>query len=377
MKLKPLAFALLAAPFALNAQAGQFTFTPMAGYQVFDNKLDHLTPPGIDDNLVYGGSVGYRFTPALQAELNYLRTDTDRTHTTGHAHDNLYSANGLYNFNTDGKFQPYVLLGVGQRRLKADTLSGATDTVVNGGLGAFYKLTDNFRLRGELRAVQDTDEKYLDGVAIVGLEMAYGSFGSKPVAYTPAPQPEPTPEPVRAKPAPVVEPAPVVAAPLDSDHDGVPDSRDKCPGTPAGAVVDENGCPVVLKEAINHELKILFDTNKAVIKPEYKHEVADVAKLAKDYPNADIEIQGHTDASGSKALNNKLSEERAHAVRDMLVQEYGIDAKRITYKGYGSSQPVADNKTAEGKAKNRRVIAILAGERKRIEMKKPVHHHKK
>ncbi|HRH91274.1 MAG TPA: OmpA family protein, partial [Agitococcus sp.] len=76
-----------------------------------------------------------------------------------------------------------------------------------------------------------------------------------------------------------------------------------------------------------------------------------------------ITIEGHTDSSGNPAKNKTLSQERATAVMNMLIAEYGIPAARVTAIGYGSSKPVADNKTAEGKAKNRRVIAVLTAEK--------------
>jgi OmpA-OmpF porin, OOP family len=158
--------------------------------------------------------------------------------------------------------------------------------------------------------------------------------------------------------------------PLDGDKDAVADYRDKCPATAAGVVVDENGCDKILTEAINKQLSVTFDSGKTVVKSEYKAEIAEVAALLKQYPGTKAEIQGHTDASGKKASNDQLSQARADAVKDVLVKEMGVDASRVTAKGYGSSQPVADNTTAEGKTKNRRVIAIISGEAKRVQKKK-------
>lgn len=181
MKLKFYALALVTLPFAATAQAGEVTLTPMGGYHVYDQKLDNLSPPGVNDAPVYGGSVGYRFTPHVSGEVEYLRTDGDRSGgAPGKVKDDHLSVNGLYHFNSSGAVQPYALLGVGQGRFKIDNgPNAAQDTVVNAGVGSFYQLSDQFRLRGELRAVRNTDARYTDGMALVGLEM---KFGGKPVS---------------------------------------------------------------------------------------------------------------------------------------------------------------------------------------------------
>lgn len=134
-------------------------------------------------------------------------------------------------------------------------------------------------------------------------------------------------------------------------------------------VVDDTGCAKVLTESITKDIKINFDSGKAIVKDEYKGDIQAVAQLAQQYPTAFIEIQGHTDSSGKAASNTALSQQRADAVKEVLVKEYSIDAARITAKGYGSAQPVADNKTVEGRAQNRRVVAVLSGEAKKVQMK--------
>ncbi len=98
---------------------------------------------------------------------------------------------------------------------------------------------------------------------------------------------------------------------------------------------------------------IFFDTGKATLKKESKGELENLLKLMNDAPTLKLEISGHTDNTGSDAINKKLSEARAKAVVDYLVA-HGISADRLTYKGYGSSQPVASNKTKEGRQQNRR-----------------------
>jgi OOP family OmpA-OmpF porin len=146
--------------------------------------------------------------------------------------------------------------------------------------------------------------------------------------------------------------------PLDSDKDGVPDYLDKCPGTPAGVAVDRNGCPIP-PEKVSMTLKIEFDTGKADIKNKYHEEIGRVADFLKKYPTAKGAIAGHTDNIGSAAMNQKLSQRRAESVMNYLVQKFGVDPARLSAKGYGMTQPIADNKTAEGRQKNRRMEAVF------------------
>jgi len=99
---------------------------------------------------------------------------------------------------------------------------------------------------------------------------------------------------------------------------------------------------------------ILFDVNKATIKPESMGVINEIVKMMKAHEDLNLRIEGHTDSDGEKSFNQELSEKRAAAVKDALV-EFGIDRSRLRTKGYGESKPVADNATAEGKANNRRV----------------------
>ncbi|MBT1071990.1 OmpA family protein [Pelotalea chapellei] len=155
--------------------------------------------------------------------------------------------------------------------------------------------------------------------------------------------------------------------PLDSDKDGVFDYLDKCPDTPAGVKVTADGCPVPVaapqkpaaekycsKPAV---VDVRFATGKAAVDPKFQDDLKALADFLKEFPKAKGEISGHTDNVGGKAMNQKLSQQRADSVKKFIVDTYGVDANRITTKGYGFSKPIADNKTAAGKAKNRRIEA--------------------
>ncbi|MCI9844283.1 OmpA family protein [Flavobacterium pectinovorum] len=145
---------------------------------------------------------------------------------------------------------------------------------------------------------------------------------------------------------------------LDADKDGVADKDDDCP-TVAGPA-SNRGCPEVTTEALE-ELKVqaravYFNSGKATFKTGDKETPARldaIKEILKNYPNAKFSVEGHTDSDGSDKLNQKLSEDRAAAVLNALV-ERGVSADNLVSKGFGESQPVASNKTAAGKAQNRR-----------------------
>ena len=144
-------------------------------------------------------------------------------------------------------------------------------------------------------------------------------------------------------PAPAPAPAP---GRKDSDGDGVYDDEDQCPGTPAGARVNSVGCWVLEN--------VLFDFDKAVIKPEAYPLLNEVVAILEKNPNMSVELQGHTDNIGSQEYNMGLSLRRANAVADYL-ESKGISSDRLTTKGFGFSKPVALNGTEFGRSLNRRV----------------------
>jgi OOP family OmpA-OmpF porin len=350
MKLHQLAVATILASSAMAAHA-EFTVSPMVGYHMFDNDN------GLEDGTNTGSiALGYRVNPSVGLEARFGQTQADFQGAAGDARFQNTTLDAYYRFNTANNFQPYVLVGGGQTRVKVENAgaqNGTFDsTIVNAAVGAFYQLANNLSLRGEVRGVQyveDSQQNNVDGIASVGVLYAFG--GSKAVAAAPA---------VLAP----VAPAPVADG--DDDKDGVANSIDKCPGTPTTVVVDANGCPKMLTETVAKEIRVLFDTNKSIVKPAFNAEIEAVAKLMKEYPTAKVEVQGHTDSRGSAQLNDQLSQDRANAVADVLTKTYGIAADRVSAKGYGASQPVADNKTVEGQTKNRRVVAVAQGEVKVI-----------
>lgn len=110
-------------------------------------------------------------------------------------------------------------------------------------------------------------------------------------------------------------------------------------------------------EAVRVELDVKFDFDKAQVKQESYGDIKALADFMKQYPSTSTVVEGHTDSVGSDTYNQGLSERRAKAVRDVLVNQYGVEGNRVNAVGYGESRPVADNATAEGRAINRRVEA--------------------
>jgi OOP family OmpA-OmpF porin len=149
----------------------------------------------------------------------------------------------------------------------------------------------------------------------------------------------------------------------DKDGDGVLDKDDDCPDV-AGTVANK-GCPEVTEEVqkqLNEYAKtILFDTGKSSIKKESEEVLSDIINILKEYPTAKFSIDGHTDSVGSQKLNQRLSDSRALAVKEYLV-ENGIDEFRLSSMGYGEDKPIASNRTKAGRAQNRRVEINLVKE---------------
>jgi len=152
----------------------------------------------------------------------------------------------------------------------------------------------------------------------------------------------------------------------DEDGDGVPDSRDKCPGTPKGVQVDANGCPppapapvveeaAVVKEEVIVIRDVHFQFDSAKLTPADKDVLSTIAtRLKQESSTAQLTVTGHTDSVGSDAYNQKLSDRRAHSVVEYLISQGVPRSSFVSVTGAGESQPVADNKTADGRSMNRR-----------------------
>jgi outer membrane protein OmpA-like peptidoglycan-associated protein/outer membrane protein W len=153
----------------------------------------------------------------------------------------------------------------------------------------------------------------------------------------------------------------------DNDGDGIPDAQDQCPGEPEtmNGFEDSDGCPdevpAQVKQFTGTIKGIKFRTNSAEILAGSNRTLDAAVKVLQEFGTVRLEIQGHTDSQGDDAYNLKLSQDRADAVKAYLVGK-GIDESRVVAKGYGETQPVADNNTAAGRQQNRRVdFKLIAG----------------
>jgi OOP family OmpA-OmpF porin len=216
-----------------------------------------------------------------------------------------------------------------------------------------------FQFRPEIKYRHDwPDSPHAEsdsGDILLNLGFAFNFGGSSP-APMPVTQ---APPPAAAPPAPPPPPPP----PVDSDGDGVPDSADRCPGTPAGIVVDEKGCPrepVILRG-------VEFATASATLTEGSRPILDGVADDLKIHPLVRVELQGHTDSRGADAYNLDLSQRRADSVREYLINR-GVNASRLEAKGYGETQPIADNATKAGQAENRRVVMKVIANPNRAEI---------
>lgn len=183
------------------------------------------------------------------------------------------------------------------------------------------------------------------------------------------------------------DPVTTPAAPLDSDMDGVPDSHDKCPGTPKGVSVDADGCPLdsdgdgvpdyrddcpgtaqglavdekgcVEPDQIVFTLDgVNFEYDSAVLTASAESTLNEAIAALRNNPSISVMIIGHTDSRGSESYNQNLSQRRAESVLRYLVDHGGIDSSRLSATGKGESEPVASNDNESGRAKNRRVELV-------------------
>ncbi len=298
----------------------------------------------------WGGGMGFGkiLNEHFNVELKGFYQGLDREKRNG-SWDMTGGTADVQYFISRGTFSPYAVLGLGAMNSSHNGDSGI-GFIGEAGAGLTYEVSDNFLLRSDVRyrynnnvgaSLQPGTNEFHDLIVNVGFVIPFG----------------PKPKPVVAQAQPTPAPTPVVAAAVadcstvDSDHDGINDCDDLCPNTLPGVKVSIRGCWIV---------DVKFDNDKAVIKPQYFQNLDNTAKEIKAHPELVIEIQGHTSKTGGFKHNMALSDRRALAVKNYLVD--GTHSRNLTMRGYGWTQPIDTNDTEAGRGNNRRVQLEVNGQ---------------
>jgi len=351
--MKKIVLSTLLASAVLSATDYNYEISAMAGEASSNNRQE------LRDQTVYGAELQFNnLGTLLKPELSVLFTNAD--YINGSDTNIIRSAlNGVYEFPQSNIITPFVKMGVGYETMNDHQYDNHNGVFGDVGAGVKIALIDQIALKLEaIDMVKFNDFNWDNNILLLaGLNFAFGEKAQSVapvVAAVPAPTPVPTPAPVAApEPKPVAVPVPAICpAPVDSDHDGVFDAQEKCPGTPAGFKVDAEGCP------LSATLRLHFANNSSNVVTDGTAEVATFANFMKESPAYKAHIVGHTDSAGSETHNQALSEKRAEKVKSMLI-ENGVAADRLSASGKGESMPVASNATKEGRSENRRIEVEL------------------
>lgn len=348
-----------------------------------------------DDHYGFQAGIGKALNTDWNVELNYARSTHDGALGNNLRFDNIeFDALRVF-YRDTARVNPYLLGGLGWLGKNYRLAENSDHLAASFGAGLLVHLASNadgsstMNLRAEFRERYELGngvDRALDSLVSLGLQFAWG-----------APRPAPA-QPVEQPPAdsdgdgvidtqdrcpgtPAGATVDAFGCELDSDGDGVIDSKDKCPGTPVGHKVSAEGCEVdsdgdgVLDNddqcpntiagarvdvkgcEIKDEIKlpgVIFATDKATLLPESYPVLNDAIATLKKYPDLKIEVAGHTDSRGADGYNKKLSQRRAETVEKYLKD--GGATSEIKAAGYGESDPVADNETEGGRQQNRRVV---------------------
>lgn len=371
ISLATLTMALSPLSFADDHEPHHPTFEVHAGVgrTVFD------TP--VEDSGHYMLGIGMNLGERWGVELMGSMFETRLVDSGADVDGEQYRLDGLYYLaDRDQRARPYLAFGVGDQELSSVTFPSAqNDTLVNAGVGVKYQLSKRWLWRTDMRMFNNVDAEHTDVALSTGLSFLFG-YDDKPARRTQEPTPaQPqdsdgdgvvdnrdqcpnTPSGVRVD---------ARGCALDTDRDGVPDHRDDCPGTAQQYRVDDQGCPVELTESVSIEMQVQFETNSAEVREQFMPEVQQVANFMRQFDQTRVIVEGHTDSSGAAAYNQQLSQRRAEAVRDVLIERFGLPAERVEAVGYGEERPIADNDTADGRERNRRVVAEISADVTRTE----------
>jgi len=332
---------------------------------------DLANEPGPNDAGLLGVRGAYEIRPQLvvEGELIYIPTEDDVLHDSATVLG--LRAHARYDLLT-GRVRPFVLLGLGMHVLRSSSpqMDNDTDQAYHWGAGVAFALSPKLDVRVDLRdlIVPDRSNNSATQDVEVTLGVTY-RLGVKEPARRPLPPPPPAPAPIGDRDADGmfdnVDQCPTQpedkddfedmdgCPDIDNDRDGIVDAQDRCPlvGETRNGWQDDDGCP---DDVIRELAGIGFELDSSKIDSASAPILDRAFQILRDNPGLYVEIAGHTSSDGVPDKNLELSLRRAQAVKDYLVKR-GIATGRILTVGHGSDVPVADNKTDDGRKKNRRI----------------------
>jgi len=354
----------------LAASNYQYEITPMIGGVLPEGNL------GLEKNYSNAGlALGINVDDQVfdQVEVGFLQTLSEPKYTKsngGYTDITRFFANVVKDYPLTSDLSLYGLAGIGYEVFDLEAYGNENSLFGNYGAGIKAKLTDTVSLKFDLRHAIETNHGDNNLLYTLGLAIPFGEKAK--------------PAPVMEKPVKMVKPEPVKMMPKDSDNDGIIDSKDNCPNSAAGAVVNAMGCDVRdddkdgvinrIDECSNTimgakvdasgcltlvNLDINFKSNSMAINKNYQSKIADFANMMKGNPKLKATINAYTDSRGSAAYNQKLSEKRAKATVK-AISALNVDASRLTAIGHGEKNPIMSNETKNGRAANRRVTATIS-----------------
>jgi len=292
-----------------------------------------------------------KYIVAPRVDIDYTKINND--HATGSLKASL---NGVYEYENHTNATPYGLAGVGYEYVR-----GATKDVfdsnffVQGGAGVAFEFEQGLKARAEGKVLQivGAEDQGNEFILTAGVSMP---IGVKKEIKRAAPRPTIVQRvPVQSRVSVIQSDnneCPIKIAAPDLDRDGVPNHIDQCPATPCNFSVDQYGCPV------KTTLRVNFAFGSYAIEPSSMAQINQFAQFLLKNRGSTVTITGHTDSVGSAESNLALSQQRANAVKNVLIQQ-GVSMSRLESFGRGESMPLTSNSTDAGRALNRRIEAEL------------------
>ena len=397
---KVLAFGLAAILFSMTSLANEAPeYKAWVGgfVEYYSADSDKPEPLGyLDDGTGFGAEFGFRFAPQWASRIEWSHLDLDGDVINGVGGDETgdrIGVDALYFLEND---VAYLFGGAKYEKLDQDY------RVANLGVGKHWRLHERWLVITEAAYYYDFGQGYNDFGLKLGLAYTFGDkSGSSRAASAAAvgdsdndgvpddrDQCPNTPYGLtvdsvgcnndhdgdgvanaqdKCPNTPKGTPVNAEGCPLegDADGDGVLDSKDECPDTPETDKVDEKGCSIYEESEVTGTLNVLFDNDSDVVNNPRDDQFQRFADFMARYTNVKAVIEGHTSSIGDAEYNQDLSERRAKAVEKILVDDFGVDASRISSVGYGETRPIAEGDSPSAHAANRRIDATISAMEKR------------